>query len=72
LQTEKNPLQMNADGKHYPRFLKMHPASDCPWALIRCTPSAKLIVLPNAEHDAYRSNEAEVLSEMKAFLGYLP
>lgn len=31
-------------------------------------PSAKVIILTNAEHDLYRSNEAEVLTAMKAFL----
>lgn len=41
-------------------------------AIKRNIPSAKLVVLPNAEHDMYRSNEAEVLREMKAFLENLP
>jgi pimeloyl-ACP methyl ester carboxylesterase len=41
-------------------------------AIKRNIPSAKLVVLPNAEHAIYVSNEAEVLNEMKAFLGNLP
>jgi non-heme chloroperoxidase len=41
-------------------------------AIKRNIPSAKLIVWPNAEHVIYISNEAEVLSEMKAFIGNLP
>jgi len=41
-------------------------------AIKRKIPSAKLIVWPNAEHGIYISNEAEVLKEMKAFIGNLP
>jgi non-heme chloroperoxidase len=41
-------------------------------AIKRNIPSAKLIILPNAEHGIYISNEAEVLNEMKAFPGNLP
>ncbi len=37
-------------------------------AIKRNIPSAKITILPNAEHDIYRSNEAEVLNAMKAFL----
>jgi non-heme chloroperoxidase len=40
-------------------------------AIKRNIPSAKLIVWPNAEHGIYISNEAEVLKEMKAFIGNL-
>jgi pimeloyl-ACP methyl ester carboxylesterase len=41
-------------------------------AIQKNIPSAKLVILPNAEHEIYRSDEAEVLGEMKAFLGNLP
>ncbi len=41
-------------------------------AIQRNIPSAKIVILPNAEHNVYRSNEAEVLSEIEAFLGRLP
>jgi len=41
-------------------------------AIKRNIQSAKLVILPNARHDIYMSNEAEVLSEMKAFLANLP
>jgi non-heme chloroperoxidase len=37
-------------------------------AIKRNIPSAKIATLTNAEHDVYRSNEAEVLNAMKAFL----
>ncbi len=37
-------------------------------AIKRNIPSAKIIILPNAEHDVYRSNEAEVLTAIKTFL----
>jgi non-heme chloroperoxidase len=37
-------------------------------AIKRNIPSAKIIILPNAEHDVYRSNKAEVLTAMKTFL----
>ena len=40
-------------------------------AIQKNIPSAKIVILPNAEHFVYRSNETEVLSEMKAFLGRL-
>ena len=35
-------------------------------------PSAKVIRLPNADHYIFRSNEAEVLRAMKAFIATLP
>ena len=41
-------------------------------AIQKNIPSAKLVILPNAEHEIYRSDEAEVLGEMKVFLGNLP
>jgi pimeloyl-ACP methyl ester carboxylesterase len=41
-------------------------------AIQRNIPSARIVILPNAEHFVYRSNETEVLSEMEAFLGRLP
>ncbi len=37
-------------------------------AIKRNIPSAKIAILRNAEHDIYRSNEAEVLNAIKAFL----
>ncbi len=41
-------------------------------AIKKNIPSAKLVVLPNATHNIYVSNEAEVLSEMKSFIATLP
>ena len=35
-------------------------------------PSAHVVRLPNADHYVFRSNEADVLREMSAFLGSLP
>ncbi len=35
-------------------------------------PSAHVVILPNADHFVFRSNEADVLREMKAFLASLP
>ena len=35
-------------------------------------PSARVVRLPNASHFVFQSNEADVLREMKAFLGSLP
>jgi|SRR5271165_144339 len=35
-------------------------------------PSAHVVRLPNADHSVFRSNEADVLREMNAFLGGLP
>jgi non-heme chloroperoxidase len=40
-------------------------------AIKRNIPSAKIIVWPDAEHGIYISNEAEVLKEIKAFIGNL-
>lgn len=41
-------------------------------AIKKNIPSAKLIILPNAEHLIYLSNEDAVLNEIKAFVGNLP
>jgi non-heme chloroperoxidase len=41
-------------------------------AIKRNIPSAKLVILPNAEHLIYLSNEDEVLNEIKAFVDNLP
>jgi non-heme chloroperoxidase len=35
-------------------------------------PSAQIVVLPNADHYIYRSNEADVIHAMQAFLAKLP
>ena len=35
-------------------------------------PSARVVLLPNGDHEIFVSNEADVLSEMKAFIGALP
>ena len=35
-------------------------------------PSAKVVLLPNADHDIYRSNESDVVREMNAFLSTVP
>ena len=35
-------------------------------------PSAQIVVLPNADHDIYHSNEADVVRAMNAFLARLP
>jgi non-heme chloroperoxidase len=40
-------------------------------AIKRNMPSAKLVILTNAEHNIYLSNEAEVLNEMKVFINNL-
>jgi pimeloyl-ACP methyl ester carboxylesterase len=41
-------------------------------AIKRNIPSAKLVILPNAEHIIYLSNEDEVLNEIRAFVDNLP
>ena len=41
-------------------------------AFERGLPSAKVVRLPGADHFVFRSNEADVLREMNAFLGTLP
>ena len=35
-------------------------------------PSARVVRLPHASHYVFQSNEADVLREMKAFIGSLP
>ena len=41
-------------------------------AFERGVPSARVVLIPNAHHYVFQSNEADVLREMNAFLGSLP
>ncbi len=41
-------------------------------AFARGIPSARVVRIPNADHYIYRSNEAQVVDEMKKFLGTFP
>lgn len=41
-------------------------------AFERQVPSAHVVRIPNADHSVFRSNEADVLREMNAFIGTLP
>ena len=41
-------------------------------ALKRAAPQARVVVLPSASHDVFRSHEADVFREMHAFIGALP
>jgi pimeloyl-ACP methyl ester carboxylesterase len=41
-------------------------------AIAKKYPSARIVILANAVHDVYRSNEADVLNEIRAFLDSLP
>jgi hypothetical protein len=41
-------------------------------AFARGVPTAHVIRIPNADHYIYRSNEAQVVDEMKKFLSTLP
>jgi len=41
-------------------------------ALKRGAPTARVVVLPDATHDVFRSNEADVLRAMRAFIDSLP
>jgi hypothetical protein len=41
-------------------------------AFQRQVPSARIVRLPHADHIIFRSNEADVLREMNAFIGSLP
>ncbi|MGH7619781.1 MAG: alpha/beta fold hydrolase [Gemmatimonadaceae bacterium] len=38
----------------------------------RGVPTARVVRIPNARHDVFRSNETQVLSEMRAFIATLP
>jgi non-heme chloroperoxidase len=38
----------------------------------RGVPTARVVRIPNADHYVYRSNEAQVIDEMKKFLSTLP
>ena len=38
----------------------------------RGVPTARVVLIPNADHYVYRSNEAQVVDEMKKFLSTLP
>lgn len=46
----------------------------CPAALTfsRVVPSARVVILPNADHFIFTSNEADVLREMRMFIASLP
>ncbi len=54
------------------------PAADDPTrdrvlqALKRGAPTARVVILPDATHDVFRSNPADVLREMRAFISSLP
>jgi non-heme chloroperoxidase len=41
-------------------------------AFEKAIPSARVVRLAHANHDVYRSNEADVLREMNAFIATLP
>jgi non-heme chloroperoxidase len=41
-------------------------------AFARGVPTARVVRIPNADHYVYRSNEAQVIDEMKKFLSALP
>jgi non-heme chloroperoxidase len=41
-------------------------------AFARGVPTARVVRIPNADHYVHRSNEAQVIDEMKKFLGSLP
>ena len=41
-------------------------------ALQRAMPSAQVVVLPNADHFVYNSNNAEVLNYINTFISKLP
>jgi non-heme chloroperoxidase len=41
-------------------------------AFARGVPTARVVRIPNADHYVHRSNEAQVIDEMKKFLGTLP
>jgi pimeloyl-ACP methyl ester carboxylesterase len=41
-------------------------------ALQRGAPAARVVILPDATHDVFRSNEMDVLREMRAFINALP
>jgi pimeloyl-ACP methyl ester carboxylesterase len=41
-------------------------------AFARGVPTARVVRIPNADHYVYRSNEAQVIEEMKKFLSTLP
>jgi non-heme chloroperoxidase len=41
-------------------------------AFARGVPTARVVRIPNADHYVHRSNEAQVIDEMKRFLGTLP
>lgn len=41
-------------------------------AFERQVPKARVVRLPNSDHFVYRSNEDDVLREIRAFVGSLP
>jgi non-heme chloroperoxidase len=41
-------------------------------AVKRAAPRAEVLILPNATHDVFRSNESDVITSMRSFLAKLP
>jgi pimeloyl-ACP methyl ester carboxylesterase len=64
------PAGVGTDSAATRRFLQTY--SDFPGRFARGLPQARVVVIPNGEHFVFRSNPAEVLAEMRAFIDQLP
>jgi pimeloyl-ACP methyl ester carboxylesterase len=64
------PTGVGSDSAVTRRWLQQNPGIAGRFA--RAVPDARIVVLPNAHHFVFRSNEAEVLAEMRSFIDRLP
>jgi pimeloyl-ACP methyl ester carboxylesterase len=57
------------DAQRTLRLVRFHATE---WHFQRDLPSAHVVRLPNANHYVFESNQAEVLTEVNAFISTLP
>jgi pimeloyl-ACP methyl ester carboxylesterase len=64
------PAGVGRDSAVTQRWLRE--TSETPGRFARGVPGARIVVLPNANHFVFRSNEREVIAEMRSFIDALP
>jgi pimeloyl-ACP methyl ester carboxylesterase len=63
------PVGVGTDSAVTRRWLQQFP--ETPGRFARGLPNARIVVLPNANHFVFRSNEAQVIAEMRSFIDRL-
>jgi pimeloyl-ACP methyl ester carboxylesterase len=64
------PAGVGSDSAVTRRWLAQN--SETPGRFARRLPNARVVILPNANHFVFRSNQSEVITEMRAFIDRLP